>query len=349
MRVLLAAVVLLLAGCSGAPAGPSDPTASGANAGSNSGGPPTVAGLNWSVGQTWTHDITIDTGGTLIEFSNQVVVTEQTDIGWKLASTDLETAVNNAAFFFQDMGEMLRKGELSDGVLSFPYYDFPLTDNKTWSATESNVGTDLEPIERQLSFTARWMPAAGAVPGHYMVEAREGDRLRARYDYRPDLQWFSFYDGFGDGGGNYTMKTSASGKNWKGEHHYATSELLTSTIIGNQLDPGQPTEPPIFLPGGAYSSNVEVAAAATHVLLLQFAYGAPGAGQTQILAPDGTRYSTYGAYGADPTPVAADGAQTQVIAPAQPGAWQVEASGAGVFANGYGIFFWQMTVETATL
>ena len=348
MRSLAVLLVVLLAGCSGS--APTEGTSNTALAsGQAATGAPVVEGLNWSVGQTWTHDIVIGNGTNAIAFTNQVVVTEQTDIGWLLRTTDADVAINNAAFFFQDLGEMLRRGELVDNGYSFPYYSFPLSDKKTWTAQESNIGPDLQPLERTLTMTASWMAPAGTVPGHYMIEAREGDAVRARYDYRPDLQWFSFYEGDVDGS-SYRMETTASGKNWKGEHHHSSGELLFGVLM-ICVTPAPADLPQVAQcpPGAVASRAVTMGADATHALILQFAFGAPGGGATQVLAPDGTRYSSYGAYALDPNPVAADGAQSQVIVPAQAGTWQMQATMGGAFAAGYGLFLWQSTLTTDRL
>ncbi len=327
-------MALLLAGCSGAGTTDSTNSAAGtAPVAMNPTGPPVIAGLNWTLGHSWTHDFKFGNGTGGTAFSSTAVVAGVDANGWLLASPNLNDAVSDVGFFLQDLGRMARSGTLTSGAFSFPWYSFPLSDNKTWTATEKNVDPNtILPVEDTLTLVAHW----GRDDHKYHVEARSGSVLRARYDFDPAVGWFTSYEGYRGGSTTHvTLKESKAG--YAGKLYTAAGINLYGVI---KFAGGAPATPPVGVEPGSFTMT----SAMTHLMFLQFAFGAPGAGATQILAPDGTRFATFGAFDQNGATVAGDSAQTQQVVPAQAGPWQIDGSGAGVFAQGYGLFAWGATV-----
>jgi hypothetical protein len=291
------------------------------------------------VGHAWKHDFTIGNGTSTFKFTDTAIVAKATGTGWILASDTKTNAVSDVGFFLQDLGTMSAFGTLDDGSFVFPWYSFPLSDNKTWTSTEKNVDSNLKSVDRPLTSVAHWV-SAGAVPAHYEIEARSGSILRARYDYRPDLGWFGSYEGY-DNGSTVHVTTSDSKNGWTGTYYEAAGSQLYGPFTQGFGSPATPMAPT--------QGSFAMAAGMTDLLLLQFSFGAPGGGSTQVVAPDHTRYSTTGVFGTDPTPLYADSAQGEVIVPAQVGTWQVAAAAEGGFAAGTAVFAWGATVTTGTL
>jgi hypothetical protein len=137
------------------------------------------------------------------------------------------------------------------------------------------------------------------------------------------------------------LKGSETG--WKGTAFTATGKTLYTSF---QVAGGAPANPP----AAAAATSFQMDAAMTHLVFLQFAFGVPGYGVTQLVAPDGTRYGTQGVYDQDGKAApASDFSQAQNVVAAQAGTWQIQGSSGGVFAQGYGLYAWGATVTPLTV
>lgn len=351
MRPAVPVLLLLtfaLAGCAGGGgggdggAGANDP--GGASPGGANGGNVTDPGAapTWQVGQSWTHDWTI---GSSTQFQVESIVVDAGAGGYRLAAATDQDAANHAAFFFHTLGQMDAGWTVHQGDYAYPWYSFPLTDGKTWTATESNLDFNLNDVQRELKMTARLVNGTGGVPTHYMVEQRTSDGgLRALYDYRPDLDWFSSYSLFDpaqpDSPPQLTLKTSAAKTGYKGDYFEATSDFLLNTFS-------------IVSPAGAQASgdpysSFTITADHTHVLAIVFAFAAAGASHAELVAPDGQHWEANHVADADGNTLGGNGG-LQVLVPAVAGDWRFANGGASPFAAGSGCYAWGVTVTQGTL
>ncbi len=339
-------VAALLAGCADdAPASPGDgAAAAGMGASTAGGGNATDPGAApvWQVGQTWKHDWTI--GGSTAFDSRSVVVAAGGD-GYRLASDDHADAVNHAAFFFHNLGQMDKDWSIHQQQYAFPWYDFPLADGKTWTAHEENIDFNLGAVSRDLTMTARLVNASGNVPAHYAIEQRTSDGgLRAKYDYRSDVGWFHdlqlFDPAAPDSPPQVTLTTTSWGKGWTGTYYEATSDFLLNTFsfvspAGGAAQPQPPT-------------SFAVTADHTDVLAIVFAFAAAGGSAAELVAPDGQHWEANHVADQDGNTLYGNGG-VQVQVPAVAGEWRVAWAGASPFAAGGGAFAWGVTVTEATL
>lgn len=342
--VVLLFVVATLAGCTGGGAKDAG-DAVGAVSGMPSGSPG-VSGVgaapHWQVGQWWTHDWTI---GTQTTFSTKSIVVSNTSVGYRVAADAEDDAANHAAFFFHNLGLMDPQWSMHQQDYVFPWYSFPLTDGKTWTAKESNIDSNLQPVSRDLTMTARLVNGSGAIPTHFMVEQRTADGgLRALYDYRPDLGWFSqlaLYDpATPDSPPQVQLTTSGSGTGYTGAYFEATSDFVLNYF-------------PLLAPAGGQvltepTQSFAITAAHTHVLAIVFAFAAAGASHAELVAPDGQHWEADHAADQGGNTLAGNGG-VQVLVPAVPGDWRVVWAGASPFAAGGGCFAWGVTIVPGSL
>jgi hypothetical protein len=350
MRPALAVLLLLtalLAGCAG---GGSDGTgASGSVAdGGGSGmtetdGAATLgAAPSWQVGQWWTYDWTI---GTQTQFATKSIVVSNTTEGYRVAADAEDDAANHAAFFFHNLGLMDPKWSMHQQAYEIPWYSFPLSDGKTWTAQESNIDFNLQPVSRELTMTATLVNASGAVPAHFTIEQRTADGgLRATYDYRPDLGWFSelklFDPATPDSAPQVQLKVSGNGVGYTGAYFEAAADFVLNYFALVAPAAGQvATEP---------TKSFPISAAHTHVLAIVFAFAGGGASAAELVAPDGQHWEAQHAADPNGATLAGNGG-VQVLAPAVAGDWRVVFTGASPFAAGGGCFAWGVTVTTGTL
>lgn len=346
-RFLLAAVlVAALAGCSGKPADAGLAT----GAGGGGGGPASMAdGAHaeqaapaWQVGQWWDHHWFFgpqDTTG----FSVKAIVVENGSAGRLLATDDLDTAAQHAAFYFHDQGTMGPDWVVRDdgGAFQFPWYSFPLHDGKTWRGHEENLGFDLETLSQDLTFTAT---ALNGTPGAFAIEARNGNGLRALYDYQPSIGWFSEYRAYGEGvtdpaDYNVRMVDEGHGKGWTGTYFTATADFLLNTVTA--VAPTAPTAPP---PPASFT----VTEAYTHVMAIPFAFAAAGGSTAELAAPDGRHWEAYQV--TDASGNVLQGMQPGLVFDAAaPGEWRFATAGAGAFVAGGGCLAWGVTVSEGKL
>lgn len=340
---LLFAASALLAGCAGdspaTDASDTDTEGAGAGAGALQGGNGSVAiAPAWEVGQSWTHEWTIGAGTA---FTVKSIVAENTSSDYLLATDDEETAGLAAAFFFPDIGRMSKSDwTVRDGDYAFPWYNFPLEDGKTWSATEQNLGFDLGPVTRSLQ-----LRAVSAGDGRFTIEATENGVPRARYDYDPTLEWFSKYESLSqseDGATvtDFSIITVSSASGFTGTYYQAAGDFLLNYFALVVPTTGQVLVEP--------TKSFSITSTHTHVMAILFNFAVAGGGHIQLLAPDGRHWESNAISDADGASIAgSDG--VQVFVPAVVGDWRVAWVGASPLAAGGGAFAWGLTVTSASL
>ncbi len=337
MRWFALTCVALLAGCSSS-GGTDDGSSDTADTDMPEGGAagiPVVTGFNWTKGEAWEHAFQVGNGSEAFTFTYKAAVVAESSSDWTILGSTEEAALADAAFFLGDLGAMGRDGTLRGGAYAMPYYKFPFTANSTWSATESNFnGNTFERADTQLTMTVRWEPTSAVGP-RFVIEARRADgSLRSSYDYVPTLDWFSEFHLYSDFGTFHILTKSHA--DYAGQTFTSVGELLYLTEVFSAGAPAQP-QPPV-------ADSFDVTATMTHVLALHFAYGAPGAATTRIVAPDGTMYSTSSAYDPNGNALQEDFEQSEVLVDAQAGTWQVAAAAEGVFVTHVLFFVMGITV-----
>ncbi len=187
---ILVLTCLLLAGCSEdpTPAAPDDqPEAPDA--------PSAVP--TWTVGDSWAWDAPFG--------SYTLVVTGETATDYTIETDNAATAWFNEREPISTMGPQ-RKSDLagSQGDTRVRFFDWPLEDGKQW-ATQWD-GNDYR------------MTAVAKPNGRFEMHAHQGDVMRVRYTYDPEVNWFRemvFYDENGTQPLEVTLREHKSG--WTGE------------------------------------------------------------------------------------------------------------------------------------
>lgn len=342
-----AAVLALLAGCAAKPP-PAD--ASGSTGSGSSGSHDAMAGMEamahappWKVGQWWLHHWYFGAQDTTGFTVKAVVAANGTD-GYRLATDEAVDAASHAAFYFHDQGTMGPDWSVRDfgGAFQFPWYSFPLTDGKTWTAHEENLDFNLQKLSQDLTLTAH---AINGTPGAFTIVARTTDGVRATYDYQPAIGWFSEYKAFDPKDPdpthyNVRMVDESHGQGWSGTYYTAKADRLLYSVTT------------VVPPAGQVNENTNptftVASSHTDVLAIPFAFAAPGAANTELVAPDGRHWESYVV--ADQNGNALAQAQPGLLfVPAAAGTWSCSTAGAGGFAFGGGCFAWGVTLASATM
>lgn len=342
-RATAATVLLaLLAGCSDPAPDDLDPTAPGqqdaARVPNND-----VPHPGWDVGDWWEHEWVFAGENAPAPFTVKSIVAANASGTYTFATDSLATAAQHGAFFFMDLGTMGPDGNMVAGGYSFPWYEFPLEHNKTWTAREVNLGPGLEPVTRELELVAR---ETGPNSPIYTIEATVDGALYAAYDFDARLGWFSTFTTYAPGEDGapepvYTITNTGQGTGFSGPVFSATGDLLVNAQP--LLHPGAPSAPASLI-------AFEPDAGHTHVFAILFSFAAAGAHHTQMVAPDGQHWEATGTGDPDGNPVNPPGVSsgTQVLQPSQPGGWHVAFGGAGLVAGG-GALVWGITVAESTV
>jgi len=289
----------------------------------------------WRLGQSWTHAWEIPSQG--VAFSTEVVVTNATASGYQLASDTLEMALFHASFIFPDLGTMATDlSGTTQGAFRFPWYSFPLEDGKRWTAVMEDLDFQLQPVRSELTLTATLR--ADSPRQVFDIEARDAAGLQARYDYDPEVGWFTEFFGY-EGGEDpeawmYRIRLEGHQPDWSGTWYRSEGELVVQHL--NIL------VPPAGYVQPAVATSFQLRPDATHFMGLLFSFAEGGAHDAQVVAPDGTRHHATVAGGAGI--YHADGANI-VQVEAQPGTYHVSTVGAGAVAAGGGVFGWSHKVS----
>ena len=344
MAAPFAALCVLLAGCTGGSPGGGTGDVGGPGADPDTDGSLNLTALGaapvWAVGQSWTHDWTLGT----TTFQVQSIVVDDGD-GYRLAASEQQDAINHAAFFFHDLGRMDASWSVHQGDYVYPWYDFPLSDGKTWKRDEVNLDFNLQEVTRELTMTARLVNASAGVPAHYAIEQRTADGgLRATYDYDASLGWFrdlKLYDPAAPGSEpQVSLHTSATATGYTGAYHEADGELLLAYFPIHSPIGGQVSATP--------TDQFTITSTHTHVMALAFAFAAAGASHVELVAPDGQHWEANQVGDPDGGTVAGNGG-VQVIVPAVPGEWRAAFAGASPIVAGGGCFAWGVVATSGTL
>jgi hypothetical protein len=346
MRAALTFVLLLamaLAGCAAkTPAPTADATnPTGTMSPAAMGAMPGMA-PHWKVGQWWSHHWYFspqDTTGFMVK---AIVVSNGTD-GYRLATDEVIDAASHAAFYFHDQGTMGPDWVARDfgGGFQFPWYSFPLSDGKTWTAHEENLDFNLNKLSQDLTLTAHTI---NGTPGAFSIQAKNADGVRAQYDYQPSIGWFSEYRGFDPKDPdpthyNVRMVNEGMGQGWTGTYYTAKADFLLNTLVYVSPAGASQEQPP---------STFTITAQHTNVMAIPFVFAAAGASQAELVAPDNQHWDAYVVADAMGAPVT-QAQPGMVFVPAVPGDWRFETLGGGAFVGGGGCFAWGITMASGTL
>lgn len=340
---LLCVAALLLSGCAGsddAPTSSAGPKGASASLAQND----TLEAPLWKVGQAWDHRYTI--GQEIpIEFLASVVVAKDEGASWRVASPDNLTAALHAVVYFPDLGSFTKDELLaSDGERSTPWYDFPLSDGKTWRATEKNLDFNLQPVSYDLECTATLRPGANGQPTTYGITCLSGGNLRSKYDYDPSIGWFSEFRA-------YDPAAAAAEDAWDlriiherlSHNNTGTAYVSTATQVANHISVVAP-DPSAVAPNP--TSTFTLTPDHDRLLGFLFSFAATGVANTEIYDPMMRRVT---GYQAAETPAGAfmDGPDLLFI-DGIAGEWRIVSYGAGV-ATGGGFIAWGISETELTI
>lgn len=313
----------------------------------------------WHVGHYFSYHIFMDG----FQYHWNATVAEDRDSKWFLAPDDKTTAMYEAMFDFPLLGEFAKSDlTTTDAGNPFYWYEFPLTDNKTW--TRTSTVTDLETGEAatyELTYTTKYnpaipilegqMPATTQVnrPGFDVFVRTDNGTLFAKYDYVPAIGWFAHYFQYdpttGDadpGDMDWTMHMTTMGTimGWSGMAYVDTPRVVLDKFQHVGADPsgGLTTQ---LQPHNTFT----IEDTATYVMGYFFAFAYMGDSQVVITDPNNrVRDEHYEARDLDANinNYAENG--DLFFSDAIPGEWKVEFASAGATA-GAGGKLWELTEE----
>lgn len=258
MKRLSILLVLLLAGCSDAPAASGEePT-----------GATPMTAPTWVEGMYWTY--------ATPEGSAALIVTNATAETYVL-DTNLDAMAYYHARSVADEGRGISYlGNIgaidlsgSQGSDAVRYYQWPLVDGLTWQSQWD---------DETLTIQAR--PEGDG----FAMEARnESGELRVRYDYDPALEWFSYMHFYGNDTVEYALDLEASGENYTGEYvRYEALDVVATGSAGLQ-------ESRSITTNGAYNTlrfTYDVACTGTGHMEFKFGRKTTDDPASQLLADD---------------------------------------------------------------
>lgn len=243
-RLLLVAVLVLLAGLAGCVGDEPLETPAGPN---GDGGPTDaqnetsedavlagIAAPTWAPGHYWRYDTSFDTELTL-------VVSGEAGEEWLVDTTSPETAWFHARSEISYLGA-IRKSDLagSQGDDRVQHLAFPLEEGKTWSTRWDGVEREVRVAETGRTFR---------------LEAHEGDRLAVEYIYDPTVGWFRevvFHDADGL---QFSMTLQEHRTGWSGEIVRWESE---SILQWESSGPAQSVSATFVVPDGVTDIWIEL-------------------------------------------------------------------------------------------
>lgn len=298
LRGLAVGVVLLLAGC----LSPTAPTAEVASVTPTTVGLPplannsTVAVPVWNVGDAW--DVSTSNLGAS-ERSTFVVVAASND-AYQLATTSASLATFDAVLDVSYVGK-IRASDLAgaQGDKTVTFFDFPLTDGKSWSATWDGVPTEIHAV------FASAIATAGGQPG-FQITATQAGKPYATYDYVPTLKWWSHIDF----AGGYGLKVERATTNWTGAVAVATAKKVFDSDT-------------VFPVATLNTQTFHVDERQTSLFLMMTGGAKTYARGYQLVDPNGTAYPSGGPT-TDAQPSGGGVFQVEQF-PAAPGDWKISA------------------------
>lgn len=213
----------------------------------------------WERGDAWTIQ-SADTGGE--PETSTFVVTDVTSDSYMLSTTSERLAGYDAMFDVSYVGKM-RARDLagSQQGQAVQYYDFPLTDGKTWSTLWDGGTVTLK--------------ATKTGKGFDIVGTDQDGAPYVTYDFVPDMKWWSHIE-FAAGYG-FTVQRFVQG--WKGDTVVATANPIFQAF----------SSMPVANPG---SGDFTVSEGQSFVLVSLAGGGGPWARGFYLVQPDGVPYMT---------------------------------------------------------
>jgi hypothetical protein len=153
-------------------------------------------------------------------------------------------------------------------------YRFPLAANNTWTTTWDGVPRTITVLGPTIA------TLAGRSYGAMALEAREGERVAVRYNFVPELGWFSFME-FLSPEGSFRMDLLTSGVGYNGTLAKAAVQVLYQDGPGSTLKPQGSFSAPAgltFLDFFVHAEGDSVNYALTAIAPNNTAYGPAGLG-----------------------------------------------------------------------
>lgn len=311
----------------------------------------------WTVGEYWTFDTVFSEslgGGSL---TSSVVVAFADGDSYTLLSDSRDAAMFEAMFdlpFFGDFDKATL--DTTFGGVPFKYYDWPLSEGKSWTA-EFDPGFEApEPYTFHAAFMPEIPTPAGALPGYDIHGIDPDDFVAFQYDYVPALHWFNHVYWFNEEFPNDLSKADVHlmvtdhGFNWRGELITFAQELALEKFWA--MDPTMQmqstpvtTEPPV--------ETFTIAEGATDVGGLWFAGACDGATVLQLESPSGNKLDVRKTVAPNPAdgvpPVTCEFEFDFVDTPAEVGQWSARIVGVSPFFAGGFLQVFALTAQTITL
>ncbi len=185
-RVLMLAALVLttgLAGCAGSEDGADDPTP-----GDGDDAEPTAEIPRWQPGDAW--GFSIKTQGFPRTETTMLVYEETGDL-YRIGTTDKRQALIHSLFNVNPQLGRIQKGNLAIFEDGEPraMYRFPIQDGDAWP-TEFFISHHGGQLTARATYSEAIETGIGTVEG-FEVVATNNQGFEVRYDYIPEIQWFS--------------------------------------------------------------------------------------------------------------------------------------------------------------
>jgi len=181
----------------------------------------------WQRGQWWRFHIS---GGGASGTDTRVVVGDN-GFSWDVGTNNDDTAYFDALLDVSTVGP-IRKADLAGEQHGTPvlYYQWPLDVNRTWSTTWDGVTRDVRVIGPDVA------RVGGKVMNATALEATEAGRVAVRYDYAPEVGWYTRVEFIGQGGG-FRLDLEDFGTNYNGTISTATVKDVYHDSAHGPLQP----------------------------------------------------------------------------------------------------------------
>ncbi len=242
-----------------------------------------VEAPTWETGDWFRYEFDYPWGGYESEAFDTVIVDDRED-SWYLATDNRKISKEHV---LSSLPLFLGESQKSDlgtigGYAHWDWlYDFPLSHNKTWEAEMEYSSIFGGPFTRSLEMTANYSAEIetprGDRPG-FVIEARNNDRVFAKYDYVPEIGWFSHFYMSYSATEDWLIRLEIRdfGENWSGSYYDHEAEFIFQHM--NQF-PSLDTDQPV--------TSFSVDDDATHVTGAISLFVDKGAQEVKIEPPEG--------------------------------------------------------------
>lgn len=188
---------------------------------------------SWGVGDWFQFEFDYHGAGLQAEEFDAVVVENRSD-SWLLATDNRRISKEHSLWQMPQFLGDIRKVDLgtTGRVAQWDWlYEFPIHHNKTWEADMESYSvsgqTNTIPLTMNANYTADIEAPRGGRPG-FVIEARSDGYLIAKYDYVPDIGWFSQLLLSSPNPDNWLaeLKTKDHGADWNGSYYVHEAELV---------------------------------------------------------------------------------------------------------------------------